>query len=108
MNVIFALSILLAQATLSPADLLAHGATYDGKSVAVAGTIAHIVHKTSRRGNAYTTFDLCAGTSCIHVFEYGNASVTEGATGTFTGTYSVEKHVGSDVYHDELDVEGSG
>lgn len=100
--------VALAQATLSPADLLAHGAQYDGKSVTVAGTVAHIVHKTSHRGNAYTTFDLCSSTSCIHVFEYGNVTVTAGATTTQTGMYSVEKHVGTDVYHNELDVEGPG
>ena len=48
-----------AQAPLTPADLLAHGPTYDGKSVSVAGTIANVVHKTSHRSNPYTTFELC-------------------------------------------------
>lgn len=98
----------LAQTALSPAAVLAHGAQYDGKSITVAGTVAHVVHKTSHRGNAYTTFDLCSGTSCIHVFEYGNMTVTAGAASTQTGTYSVEKHVGTDVYHNELDVESNG
>ena len=112
----FALALILAaipalaaaQAPITPADLLANGARYDGKSVTVSGTVGHVDHKTSRRGNPYTTFDLCAGASCIHVFEFGAATVSEGATATLTGTYSVEKHEGSAVYHNELDVEGSG
>jgi hypothetical protein len=94
-----------AQAAVTPADLLAHGATYDGKSVTVAGTVGSIVHKTSARGNAYTTFDLCTGSACIRVFEYGAPSLTTGQSLTVTGTFAVEKHVGSSVYHNELDVE---
>ncbi len=99
-------SAALAQATVTPGDLLAHGATYDGKMVTVSGTVARIEHKTSKSGNNYTTFDLCTGSQCIRVFEYGNPSITAGSTAALTGTYSVEKHVGSAIYHDELDVEG--
>lgn len=102
-----ATTTVIAQTPITPADLLAHGATYDGQHVSVTGTAGNVVHKTSRRGNAYTTFDLCSGTSCVHVFEFGNASVAEGASITVNGTYSVERHVGSDVYHNELDV-GNG
>lgn len=100
--------VALAQAPLSPADLLAHGSTYDGQHVSVAGTASHVAHKTSHRGNAYTTYDLCSGTSCIHVFQYGDAAnVHDGLTLTVTGTYSVVKQVGDDVYHNELDVENT-
>ncbi|HEY9085550.1 MAG TPA: hypothetical protein VIN40_06410 [Candidatus Tyrphobacter sp.] len=94
-----------AQTAVSPAVLLAHGATYDAKRVTVAGTVAKVVHKTSSRGNAYTTFDLCAGSQCIRVFEFGTPSISAGSTLTVTGTFAVEKHVGSVVYRNELDVE---
>ncbi len=97
--------IATAQTAVSPADLLAHGATYDGKSVTVAGAVANITHKTSARGNAYTTFDLCAGSACIRVFEFGTPTIIAGATVTLTGTFTVAKHVGSTVYHNELDVD---
>lgn len=100
-----ATGVALAQTTVTPADLLAHGATYDGQHVSVTGTAAHVTHKTSHRGNAYTTYDLCSGAGCIHVFSFGSANVQDGASVTVAGTYSVEKHVGSDVYHDELDVD---
>jgi hypothetical protein len=94
----------IAQTPLSPVALVTNGATYDGKTVTVAGAAENVVHKTSKRGNTYTTFDLCAGSSCIHVFEFGTVAIAGGVT-TVTGTFSVEKHVGSSVYHNELDVE---
>ncbi|MGH7737575.1 MAG: hypothetical protein ACREMP_06880 [Candidatus Tyrphobacter sp.] len=95
----------LAQASLSPAELLAHGSAYDGHTVTVAGTVHRIVHRVSHRGNAYTTFDLCFDASCIRVFEFGNASIADGASTTVSGTFSVEKRVGSTVYRNELDVQ---
>lgn len=103
--VLAATTVASAQTTLTPADLVAHGSTYDGQHVSVTGTAAHVEHRTSHRGNAYTTYDLCSGTSCIHVFAFGSPNVQEGASVTVSGTFAVEKHVGSAVYHNELDVD---
>lgn len=100
---LLAQGIAAAQAPLSPADVLAHGASYDGKQIAIAGTVAKIEHRTSHHGNAYTTFDLCDGSSCIHVFEFGAPELTAGQTLTVRGRFSLEKHVGTAVYRNELD-----
>jgi hypothetical protein len=94
----------LAQNPLTVGVLLTHGAAYDGKLVTVAGTAKHVEHKTSKRGHAYTIFELCDLTDCVRVFQYGTLPVTDGQSRTVTGIFAVEKRVGSVVYHDEIDV----
>lgn len=90
------------------ADILAAPATYDGKHLLVSGTAAHVVHRTSARGNAYTTFDLCDGSACMHVFSFGAPNVAEGATLSVPGMFAAEKHVGSQTFKNELDADQGG
>lgn len=91
--------------TLAPGDVLANGATYDGKTVAVAGTVSDFRSHVSHKGNAYATFELCASSSCVHVFEWGTESRSEGRSLTVHGTFSVEKHVGRYTFYNEIDAD---
>jgi hypothetical protein len=88
---------------LAPGDLLAQAATYDGKTVAVAGTVSDFRSHVSHKGNAYATFELCAASRCVHVFEWGTASLAEGESLTVHGTFSVEKHVGRYTFYNEVE-----
>lgn len=89
------------------ADILANPASFDGKHLAVTGTIANLAPKTSKRGNDYTTFDLC-DTKCIRVYSYGHPKLSNGQKLTVNGTFAADKHVGSLDFKNELDAdEGS-
>jgi hypothetical protein len=90
--------------TLAPGDLLAHDATYDGKAVAVAGTVSDFRSHVSHKGNAYVTFELCAS-GCIHVFEWGCPSIGEGQALTVHGTFSAVKHVGRYTFYNEIEAD---
>ncbi len=92
------------QMIATPADLLAHAPRFDGKMVTTAGTVKGIQRRVMRNGNAFTLFDLCEETRCVHVFEYGTPSIADGQTRTVTGTFFIEKRVGSAVYRDQIDV----
>jgi hypothetical protein len=94
-----------AAATISPGYLLAHGSTYDGRSVTVAGSISAFRPHVSHKGNAYVTFEVCATSSCVHVFEWGSPELTEGQSLTVHGTFSVQKHVGQYTFYNEIEVE---
>jgi hypothetical protein len=90
------------------AAIVANPAAFDGQHLGVSGTVAKLAPKTSRRGNDYTTFDLCDGTSCIHVYSYGHPKLTNGQTVTVNGKFFADKHVGSLDFKNELDAdEGS-
>jgi len=73
----------------------------------VSGTVAQLAQKTSRRGNDYTTFDLC-DTACIHVYSFGHPKIANRQTLTVTGKFAADKHVGNLEFKNELDAdEGS-
>ena len=96
-----------APAAVAPtaiADILANPANFDNKHLTVTGTIAKLAEKTSKRGNDYTTFDLC-DTDCIHVYSYGHPKLAEGQKLTVNGTFFADKHVGSYDYKNELDAD---
>ncbi len=96
-----------APATTPIADILANPTSFDGQHLAVSGTIAQLAEKTSRRGNDYTTFDLC-DTACIHVYSYGHPKLANGQTLTANGKFFADKHIGSMDFKNELDAdEGS-
>jgi hypothetical protein len=115
-----ALTLALLAASPSPAPaataiapvqitaVLANPTSFDTQHLSVTGTIAQLAEKTSRRGNDYSTFDLCDGTSCIHVYSYGHPKLTNGQTQTVSGKFFADKHVGSLDFKNELDAdEGS-
>jgi len=74
--------------------IIANPASFDGKHVAVTGTVDNVKMKTSRRGNDYTTFDLCQ-TQCVHVYAHGHANVTKGATVSVTGDFVASRTIGT-------------
>lgn len=87
------------------AGILANPAAFDGQHLSVTGTVADLAEKTSRRGNAYTTFELCDGTACIHVYSYGHPKLTNGQSLTVGGKFFAVKHVGSLDFKNELDAD---
>jgi hypothetical protein len=115
LSLILALTLAAASPAPAPAavtptkivDILANPASFDGQHLSVAGTVGQLAEKTSRRGNDYTTFDLC-DTTCIHVYSYGHPKLTNGQTLTVNGKFFADKHVGSLDFKNELDAdEGS-
>jgi CMP-2-keto-3-deoxyoctulosonic acid synthetase len=85
--------------------ILASPSTCDGQHAAVAGTVRHVEEKTSRKGNDYDVFSICAD-SCIRVFTFGRPKITEGQKLTVTGTFSAVKHVGSYTFRNEIAADG--
>ena len=110
----FALALLAASPAPSPspsptriADILAAPASFDGQHLTVNGTVQQLNERTSRRGNDYTTFDLCDA-SCVHVYSYGHPKIANGQTLTVNGKFFAVKHVGSVDFKNEIDAdEGS-
>ena len=108
----FALALLAASPapSASPtriADILAAPSSFDGQHLTVNGTVQQLSEKTSRRGNDYTTFDLCDVT-CVHVYSYGHPKIANGQTLTVNGRFFADKKVGSLDFKNELDAdEGS-
>jgi cytochrome c-type biogenesis protein CcmE len=94
----------LATTPTKIADILANPTSFDGQHLSVAGTVAQLAAKTSRRGNDYTTFDLC-DTTCIHVYSYGHPKLANGQALTVTGKFFADKHVGSADFKNELDAD---
>jgi hypothetical protein len=74
-----------AQAT-TPSGLTGDPATYDGQIVSVSGTAKNPRTRKLRRGGTAVTYQLCDST-CIHVFQFGDGSVTDGSTVSVTGTF---------------------
>lgn len=70
---------------VTPSALASDAATYDGQSVSVSGTAKNPHTRKTRRGSA-VMYDLC-DTQCIHVFQFGNTSVTDGSAVTVTGMF---------------------
>jgi hypothetical protein len=89
------------------ADILAAPSSFDGQHLTVNGTVQQLSEKTSRRGNDYTTFDLCDA-SCIHAYSYGHPKIANGQTLTVSGKFFADKHVGTLDFKNEIDAdEGS-
>lgn len=94
-----------AAAPVSPAQVLAHAAQYNGESVSVTGTVQDFRERVSRRGNAYETFELCGSTTCLHVFAWGDVPRADGDRSTVSGHFWTVKQVGRYTFYDELDVD---
>lgn len=70
---------------VTPSALASDAATYDGQSVSVSGTAKNPKTRKTRRGNA-VMYDLC-DSQCIHVFQFGDTAVTDGANVSVTGMF---------------------
>jgi len=74
--------------------IVANPSAFDGKHVSVHGSVADVKQKTSRKGNDYTTFQVCE-TKCVNVYAHGHVGVTDGAVVTVGGTFTASKSLGS-------------
>lgn len=92
-----------AAAAVSPGQVLAHAAQYNGEAVSVTGTVQEFRERVSRRGNAYETFELCGSTTCLHVFAWGDVPRTDGERSTVSGRFWTVKQVGRYTFYNELD-----
>jgi hypothetical protein len=79
------LPIAVAAANLTPSIVLATPSTYDGKSIAVSGTVSDFTTRNTDLGN-FTKFSLC-DTKCITVLDKGQQSHADKSTVTVTGTF---------------------
>jgi len=87
--------------------ILANPSAYDNQHVTVVGTVRDLQEKTSRKGNDYDVFSVCAD-RCIHVFTFGRPKIAEGQKLTVDGKFSAVKHVGSYIFYNEIEAdEGS-
>lgn len=82
-------------------DLVGNLAAYDGKRVAIAGTVAGKRESVSHEGNAYDTFWLCDG-RCIRVFIFGEPEISDGQRLTVRGTFNTVKRVGRYRFTNEI------
>jgi hypothetical protein len=81
-----AAAILLA-AAVAPSAILANPSSYDGKTVTVTGTVAHFQTSSTPMGTV-AGFQLC-DSKCVVVIDKTNASHSNGASATVTGTFHV-------------------
>jgi hypothetical protein len=70
----------------SPSALAGDPTTYDGQTVSVSGTAKDPHTRTMRHGGTAMMYQLC-DTACIHVFQFGDSTVTDGASVIVTGTF---------------------
>ena len=73
------------------------------KLVQVEGKISDYKEKTSRAGNAYTTFKLEQGEQKITVFSYGHLNLQNGDEVVVVGRFYKEKRVGRATFKNEID-----
>jgi hypothetical protein len=79
------LPIAVAAANLTPSLVLASPSMYDGKSVAVSGTVSEFTTRSTDLGN-FTKFSLC-DTKCITVIDKTQQSRTNKTAVTVVGTF---------------------
>ncbi len=73
------------------------------KLVQVEGKISDYKEKTSRAGNAYTTFKLVQNDQRITVFTYGHLKLKDGDEVVVVGRYYKERRVGRSTFRNEID-----
>jgi len=81
------LAAVLLAATLAPSAILANPSSYDGKTVTVTGTVAHFQTSSTPMGTV-AGFQLC-DSKCVVFIDKTNASHSNGASATVTGTFHV-------------------
>lgn len=94
-------------ATATISQILSSPSSYDGSHVDVTGKVERLEQKVSHKGNPYVTFSLCSS-QCIHVFEFGNPSISDGEAITVHGSFEAVNHVSGYTFYNEIDAdEGS-
>jgi DNA polymerase III alpha subunit len=83
--------------------LLANPAQYDGQTVTVHGTVTGLRERTSRRGDAYTTFKLHDPSGAVSVFSWGHPTLKNRDRVEVEGVFQEVKHVAPYVFYNEID-----
>ncbi len=73
------------------------------KLVQVEGKVSDYKEKTSRAGNAYTTFKLEQGEQKITIFSYGHLNLQNDDEVVVIGRFYKEKRVGRATFKNEID-----
>lgn len=105
-------TVALAQVAPSPAPaptdsvdaIIAAPASYDGKHVTVSGTVKNYKQHTSKRGNDYTTFDVCQN-ACVSVYAHGHIQMGDGAVVIINGTFAADKQVSGYDIKNQIDAD---
>lgn len=104
---LLALVVLASTKPLSAkvSEVLKDPAKYDGKAVAVKGTVAEFKARTSKAANDYVVFDLVEGKDHLAVYGQGKLQKApkDGDKVTVTGKYAKERKVGSRTFKNEID-----
>lgn len=78
----------------TPTEILQSADKYDGKMVQVEGKVVLANFRTSKKGNAYTTFKVTdSQNNTLSVFSFGTLTIKEGDTVKVMGRYQKVKHV---------------
>ena len=84
-------------------DILSNPEQYDGKMVKVEAKVFLPHFKSSKKGNAYTTFKLENDGQFLSVFSFGTLSINGGDSVRVIGTYQKVKKVGRYTFYNEID-----
>ena len=87
-------------------DILSNPDQFDGKMVQVEAKVLAPKFKTSKKGNAYTTFKLDSDGKTLSGFSFGTLSINEGDSVKVIGRYQKMKKVGSFTFYNEIDASG--
>jgi hypothetical protein len=97
-------SISLACENTTVSAIVADSQKFDGKEVCIEGAVTKLKFKTSKRGNAYTTFALSEENGkSLSVFSHGTLSINGGDKVKVTGRFEIEKKVGTYTFYNEID-----
>ncbi len=84
-------------------DILSNPDQYDGKMVQVEAKVLAPQFKTSKKGNAFTTFKLEGDGKILSVFSFGTLSINGGDSVKVIGRYQKVKKVGALTFFNEID-----
>lgn len=87
----------------SVAAILKEPDKFHRKLVQVEGEVDDLKKKTSRVGNAYTTFKLDSEGKQLSVFSYEHLSISEDDKVVVIGKFYKEKRVGRSTFKNEID-----
>lgn len=85
------------------AEILKDPDKFHKKLVQVEGKVSEFRKRTSRAGNAYTTFKLVSGKDEMTIFSYGHLELVNEDEVVVIGRYFKEKKVGRDTFKNEID-----
>jgi hypothetical protein len=105
--IIFALVLVTAPlgwsaSNTTPGEILDRPDQFDGKAVALVGTVTHLDTRVSRRGNAYYTFDLAVEGRSVKIFSFGRPPCPERATVSVDGIFQKVKQVSGRTFYNEV------